>query len=94
LRIIHRTVVAHVVRRLPSEIAVTRSKIESRIVREADLVAEVQIELEYADHEWSPFIKPADVEKLDAVRRALRVGDVREATKHAKVYRLMPINAA
>jgi len=46
----------------------TRVKTEKRMVREADLVAEVTIELEFTDHEWSPFIKPADVEKLDSAR--------------------------
>ena len=77
-----------------AEIAMNRVKTEMRIVREADLVTEVEIDLEYSDHDGSPFIKPADVEKIDAVRRALRAGNVREAMRHGKVYRLMPVNAA
>lgn len=72
----------------------TRLKTEKRIVREADLVAEVTIDLEFTDHEWSPFIRPADVEKLDSVRRALRAGDVGAAMKYGTVYRLMPVSAA
>lgn len=71
-----------------------RVRTERRIVREADLVAEVAIELEYTEHDWSPFVRPADVEKLDAVRRALRAGDVREAARYGPVYRLMPVSAA
>jgi len=71
----------------------SRMKTETRIIREADLAAEVTIELEFTEHEWSPFIRPADVEKLDAVRRALRAGNVREAMKYGTVYRLTPVGA-
>lgn len=69
-------------------------KTKNRIVREADLVADVSIDLEFTEHEWSPFIRPSDVEKLDAVRRALRSGDVREAMRYGAVYRLTPVSAA
>jgi hypothetical protein len=72
----------------------TRVKTEKRMVREADLVAEVTIELEFTDHEWSPFIKPADVEKLDSARRALRRGDIHEAAKYGTVFRLTKVGAA
>ena len=72
----------------------THVKTERRMVREADLVAEVEIELEYTSHEWSLLVKPADVQRLDTVRRALRAGDVLEAAKHGKVFRLTPLHAA
>jgi hypothetical protein len=32
-----------------------------------------------------------DVEKLDAVRKALRAGEIDQAGRSAKVFRLMPV---
>jgi len=34
-----------------------------------------------------------DAEKLDAVRLALRKGEIAEAAKHGRVFELMPISA-
>jgi hypothetical protein len=42
---------------------------------------------------WSPYLSPADVSKLDAVRVALRRGDIAEASKHGRVFTLTPVSA-
>ena len=70
-----------------------RTKKSVELVKEGDFVAEVPVELLYDDHEWSPYLSPSDLQKLDAVRLALRSGDVRAATKEAKVYTLQPVAA-
>jgi len=63
-----------------------RAKKSFELVKEGDFVAEVPVELLYDDHEWSPYLSPSDLQKLDTVRLALRNGDIRAAAREAKVY--------
>ena len=70
-----------------------RTKKSVELVKEGDFVAEVPVELLYEDHEWSPYLSPSDLQTLDAVRLALRNGDIRAAAKQAKVYTLQPVAA-
>ncbi len=62
-------------------------------VHEGRLVAEVDVTLIETDSEWSPYYDIADVRKVEAVREALRRGDLKGAAKLAKVYELTPIAA-
>ena len=62
-------------------------------IHEGKYVAEVPVELIEDDTAWSPYLSPADVKKLDAVRLALRRGDVAEAAKHGRVFELTPVAA-
>jgi hypothetical protein len=55
--------------------------------------AEVAIELIEDDTGWSPYLSLEDAEMLDAVRLALRRGDVAEAAKHGRVFELTPVVA-
>ena len=70
-----------------------RTKQSVELVKEGDFVAEVPVELLYDDHEWSPYLSPSDLQKLDTVRLALRNGDIRAAARKAKVYTLQPVAA-
>ena len=70
-----------------------RTKKSVELVKEGDFVAEVPVELLYEDHEWSPYLSPSDLQKLDAVRLALRNGDIHTAAMEAKVYALQPVAA-
>jgi hypothetical protein len=67
------------------------NKRRTKLVREAEYVAEVEVELTDEDQPWGPYLSPTEVEKLDRVHRCLRRGDVRGATALAKVYRLTPV---
>lgn len=60
-------------------------------VHEGKYVADVQIDLHYNDTAWSPTLTPADVQKLERVRLALRRGDIKAASKEAKVFELLPL---
>ena len=40
-----------------------------------------------------PILSPDEVRKLDAVRLALRRGDIAEAAKHGRVFELTPVAA-
>jgi hypothetical protein len=63
-------------------------------VHEGGYVAEVEVVVSGFDEAWGPYLSPDDVRKLDAARLALRNGDVKEALKYGKVYRLTPVTAA
>lgn len=64
-----------------------------KLVHEEDYVAEVEVELIYTDDKWSPYLSLSDAEKLDAVRLALRRGDLKEASTLARVSKLVPVAA-
>jgi hypothetical protein len=65
-----------------------------KLVREGDLVAEVEVNLVDAEGGWTPYLSLEDAYKLDEVRDALRAGDVRRASQLAsRVYRLTPVTA-
>jgi len=70
------------------------TKSTKRLVREGDYVAEVEVNLLEAEGGWTPYLSLDDAYKLDAVREALRAGDVKRASRLAnRVYRLMPVEA-
>jgi len=52
----------------------------------------VDVELVYTDEGWSPYLSLEDVCKLDDVRDALRRGDVKSASRLAKLYTLTPVS--
>ena len=62
-------------------------------MHEGEYVAEVEVELVEADQGWSPYLALDDAYKLDDVREALRRGDVRAASRLARVYTLTPVPA-
>jgi hypothetical protein len=71
----------------------TRVRKSKELIREGKYAAEVEIELHYSDESWSPTMSGDDARKLDAVRLALRRGDVGEAAKHARVFELKAVAA-
>ena len=71
-----------------------KKRASTKFVREGGYAAEVPIELIEEEHEWAPYISLEDAKKLDAVRDALRRGDLAAAAKLAKVYELKPVAAA
>jgi hypothetical protein len=65
----------------------------TKLIHEGKYAAEVQVELIEDDTAWSPYLSAEDVRRLDAVRLALRRGDLAEAAKHGRVYELKPVAA-
>jgi hypothetical protein len=65
----------------------------TRLVREGQYAAEVEVELIEDAEGWSPYLSLADAQKLDEVRIALRRGDLETASQLARVFRLMPVSA-
>ena len=64
-----------------------------KLIHEGKYAAEVPVELIEDDTAWSPYLSPADVKKLDAVRLALRAGNIAEASKYGRVFALTPVAA-
>lgn len=63
----------------------------TKMVHEGEYVAKVQVTLIESDDEWAPYLSVDDAKKLDAVREALRRGDLHSASKNARVFRLTPV---
>ena len=63
----------------------------TKIVREGNYLAEVNIELIETGKGWSPYISLEDAQKLDEVREALRADEIKEASKNSKVFILRPV---
>ena len=70
-----------------------RHRKSTELIHEGKYAAEVPIDLIEDDTAWSPYLSPADVKKLDAVRLALRTGNIAEAAKHGRVFELTPVAA-
>jgi hypothetical protein len=60
-------------------------------LREGKYAAEVPVELIEEEGGWSPYLSLDDARKLEAVRLALRRGDVVTANKYGRVFELMPV---
>jgi hypothetical protein len=67
------------------------TKTSIKLIHEGKYAAEVPIELHYSDDSWSPTMSADDARKLDAVRLALRRGDVTEAAKYGRVFVLTSV---
>jgi len=63
----------------------------TKFIHEGKYAAEIPVELIEDDTAWSPYLTPEDVRKLDAVRLALRKGDIEAAAKHGRVFELTPV---
>lgn len=63
-----------------------------KYIHEGNYVAETDIKLIDTKEGWSPYLSLEDAFKLDDIRRALRDGNVKAASKHAKIYTLTPVS--
>jgi len=66
-------------------------KKHTKIVREGNYLAEVNVELLETGESWSPYLSLDDAYKLDDVREALRNEDIKRALEIGKIYILKPV---
>lgn len=69
-------------------------KTRTRLIKEGNYLAEVEVQLLYDIDAWSPHLSLEDVEKLDRVRLALREGNIEEAANYALIYDVVQKNSA
>jgi hypothetical protein len=69
-----------------------KQKRQTKLLHEGDYVAEVDVDLNYTDEGWSPYLSLEDAYKLDDVREALRQGNVKNASRLARVFTLKPVS--
>jgi hypothetical protein len=62
-----------------------------KYIHEGKYVAEVEVNLIESDTGWSPYLSVEDAYKLDDVRDSLRRGDLRGASRLARVFTLTPV---
>ncbi len=65
----------------------------TKLVREGKFAADVPVDLIEDDTGWSPYLSLEDAKKLEAVRLALREGDIAVASKYGRVFELLPVSA-
>ena len=65
----------------------------TKLVREGNYLAAVEVEMIYADDGWSPYLSAEDAYRLDDVRDALKRGDLKAATQIARVYSFTSVAA-
>jgi hypothetical protein len=64
-----------------------------KLIQEGRFIAEVDVELLEDETGWSPYLSTQDACKLDDVRDALRLGDIRSAPSLARVFELRPVTS-
>jgi len=65
----------------------------TKLIHEGEYIAKVDVELIDTDSGWSPYLLVEDAQKLDDVREALRKGDLKLASRLARIYTLKPVDS-
>jgi len=56
-----------------------------------DVMAEIEVEMTDEPESWGPHIEPSEVDRIDGLRKALKSGDLKAASKQAKLYSVKPL---
>ena len=67
------------------------TRTRTKVIHEAGYAAEVEVEFIDTCDGWSPYLSLSDAKKLDAVRRALQSGDLKQATRLGRIFELTPV---
>ena len=68
-------------------------RLHTKLIHEGQYAAEVEVTLIETEEGWSPYLSLVDAQKLDAVRKALRRGDLKQASQLGRVFQLTPVHA-
>jgi hypothetical protein len=67
------------------------TKVQTKLIRQGNYMAEIDITLTYTDSDWSPYLSLEEAQKLDRLRQALQQNDLHRAGQLARIYQLMPV---
>lgn len=56
-----------------------------------DVMAEMEVTMTDEPRAWGPHIVPSELNRIDAVRKALQSGDFQAAAKEARLYSVKPM---
>lgn len=56
-----------------------------------EVMAEIDVTLTDEPEAWGPHIDPAELDRIDGVRNALKAGDLKTAAKEARLYSVKPL---
>jgi hypothetical protein len=70
------------------------TKPQTKIIRQGEYIAEIEITLTYTEDDWSPYLSLEEAEKLDKLRLALQNNDLKTATQLARIYHLTPVTVS
>jgi hypothetical protein len=62
------------------------------LIHEGKYAAQIPVEVIVEENGWSPSLTLDEAKKLEAVRLALRNGDVAEAAKYGRIFELRPVS--
>ncbi|WP_017292596.1 hypothetical protein [Geminocystis herdmanii] len=68
-----------------------KTKTQTKIIRQGEYLAEINIIVTYTDDDWSPYLSLEEAQKLDNLRLALENKDLKTATQLAQIYHLTPV---
>ena len=56
-----------------------------------DVMTEIDVVMSDEPSAWGPHIDPSELDRIDQVRRALKSGNLKAASKQAKLYSIKPL---
>lgn len=56
-----------------------------------DVMAEIEVEMADEPEAWGPHIDPSELDRIDELRRALKTGDLKAASRLGKLYSVKPL---
>ena len=56
-----------------------------------DVMAEIDVVMTEEPSAWGPHIDPSELDRIDELRRALKSGDLKAASKEARLYSVKPL---
>jgi|GEM_PF-2891402 len=65
--------------------------IKTKRIYVGDVMAEIEIEMTDEPDAWGPHANPSELDRIDQLRKQLKAGDLRAASKNAKLYSIKPL---
>ena len=70
------------------------NRTRKRLVREGELVAEIEVTLTDEEGGWGPYVSLDDAYRIDDARAVLQRGDLEAAARFGRVFKLAPVAVA
>jgi len=56
-----------------------------------DIMAEIDVAMTEEPKAWGPHIEPSELDRIDAVRDAIKAGNLKDTAKEARLYSVKPL---